>query len=97
MPVAAVASQGLKEGDVVILTLRRPSASAECPSDAINSLPPERRVFGYVKQTQRYNMRSSEQLHPLISKYKLSQFGALLSCLFMYIIHLINFYRTTLC
>jgi len=65
---AAVASQGLKEGDLVMLTLRRPMASSHCPSDAVNSLPPERRVFGYIKQTQRCSMRSREQLHPLISE-----------------------------
>jgi len=63
---AVVKSQGLNEGDVIILTLRRKPVSD--PSDPASSLPVERRVFGYVKQTQRYGMRNNEQLHPLIRK-----------------------------
>ena len=65
---AAVASHGLKDGDLVILTLRRLTAGAQLPSDAVNSLPPERRVFGFIKQVQRHSMRNVEQLHPLISE-----------------------------
>jgi len=64
---AAVTSQGLKEGDIIVLTLRRPPVTAHS-SDAVNSLPTERRVFGYVRQTQRYNSHGTEQLHPLISE-----------------------------
>lgn len=66
---AAVKSNGLKEGDLVILTLRRPADNDHRASGAVNALAPEKRVFGYVRQTQRYNLRSSEQLHPLISEF----------------------------
>jgi len=61
-----VKSQGLKDGDIIILTLRRLPASD--PSDRINSFPPVRQLFGYVKQTQHINPRDTEQLRPLISK-----------------------------
>jgi len=70
---AAVTCQGLKDGDLVIMTLRRPSAggSAHLSSDFVNSLPEERRVFGYVRQAQRVNVRRNEQLNPLVRKYNL--------------------------
>lgn len=63
-----MASQGLKEGDLVILQLRRPTASAHLPSHTINGYPEQKDVFGYVMQTQRCGSRNSEQLHPLISE-----------------------------
>jgi len=67
--LAAVTSQHLKDGDLVILTLRRPTGNAHGLSDAVaKSLPWKKRVFGFIKQTQRYSLRSSEQLHPLISE-----------------------------
>lgn len=97
---AAIESQGLKEGDLVILTLRRPLASAQFPSDTVNSLPPERRVFGYVRQTQRLGLRSSEQLHPLIGEFNDDDVTLCCSVLrylvnhsaCQYVIHLVNVY-----
>jgi len=75
---AAVTTQDLKEGDLVILTLHRLTANAHCPSDAVNSLPAERRVFGFIKQTHRYGSRNSEQLHPLISELDSCQLNYLI-------------------